>query len=167
VAALPLHAARYDVPGQARRIWAIRRGTMLLSSGVPMSTPFADVVLGTWREIDWGPNWGRWLGFCFCVHMAVRLILSSLDRSRQRLIEEFETILKERDEQWMSMAEQAVRDAIDKGNALGKSTVYIEAMLKGHRMVVTKAAEGTTLEEAQAKMDKIYDDLHAVRSRTQ
>lgn len=86
------------------------------------------------------------------------VVLWLLGRSRQKTID---LLLAQRQE-LVDTATRMIEKAIDKGHSLGKASVYVEYMLRGGKLVATKAGEGMTLEEAQAKLDKIADDLQGL-----
>jgi hypothetical protein len=55
---------------------------------------------------------------------------------------------------------------IQKLHALIKAVVLVDCMIRGGRPIVTKAAEGMTVEETQALVDKIFLDMRSTEGET-
>jgi hypothetical protein len=59
----------------------------------------------------------------------------------------------------------AVEAALKKGHSLGLAAAYVEHMMRGGRLVATKAAVGMTLDKTQARLDEIAEELNKLNPR--
>lgn len=59
----------------------------------------------------------------------------------------------------------AVEAALKKGHSLGLAAAYTEHMMRGGKLVATKAAVGMTLDETQVRLNEIAEELHKLNPR--
>lgn len=86
------------------------------------------------------------------------VMLTLIARSRGQRIKLLE---QERD----NIITIAIEAALKKGHSLGLAAAYTEHMVRGGKLVATKAAVGMSLDETQARLNEIAEELNKLNPR--